>query len=265
MKKISFFNEKGGTGKTLYNMLFAAWLCFDKGRKVYAVDFDFPSYQFFKTREYELGLMQENEDFAKMVTSAPYPLTKVEGKEHYTAEQLQRIIMDIRKMDQKEGFYIMDFPGRFTPGCPAHAIATAGLLDCIIFPIDSDRQSRASAMLINSIVNNPKVLERNGKEHQDVLAMWNRETRNERIGKRDFYKDTEEMFEFLGIPICKTRGRELLSFRRDGETFGFVRSTVCYPKTNIMRAAPWLEDIFNEILLRIEGEPQEKQTKKENE
>jgi len=263
MKTIAFFNEKGGTGKTLYNMLFASWLRYDMKRQVYVADFDFPSYQFFKTRQYEIALMQDNPKFAKMITSSPYPLVKVEGKDHYTPEQLQQIITDIRKMDQKEGFYIMDFPGRFTPGCPVHAIATAGLLDHIIFPIDSDRQSRASAMFVNAVVNSEKVLAHNGKEHQDVLAMWNRETRNERIGNRDFYEDTENLFKELGIPICKTRGRELLSFRRDGDTFGFVRSTVCYPKTNIMRSAPWLEDIFKEILQHIEEEPQEEQTNKE--
>lgn len=263
MKKITFFNEKGGTGKTLYNMLFASWLAYEKGKRVYALDFDFPSYQFFKTRTFDIKLLQENEEFAKLVKGKPYELGKIAGKEAYSRSELASIVEKVREMSVGDGYLIMDFPGRFLPNDPAHALAAAGLLDFIIFPVDTDRQSRTSALFVNSVVNGKPFLARNGKEHQDTLILWNRETRTERSGKRDFYSEHNELFNLIGIPVCTTRAREILSFRRDGDTFGFFRSTLCYPKINITRTAPWLEDIFEEILARIDGTWKDGEVKKE--
>lgn len=253
MKRITFFNEKGGTGKTLFNMLFASWLAYEKGQRVMVQDFDYPSYQFFKTRQHELELIKSDPNFAKMVVSDPYPLGRVFGKEAFTREELLAIIEQVRSQSNGEGYYIMDFPGRFLPNDPVHALAMAGLIDFCIFPVDTDRQSRSSALFVNSVLNNPKILARCGKTFQETMVLWNRETSQERRGSRDFYALADETFKSIGIPVCSTRCREILSFRRDGDVFGFFRSTVCYPKINIKRTAPWLEDIFEEILARING------------
>lgn len=253
MIRISFFNEKGGTGKTLFNTCFAAWLKYQKGFNVRVRDFDYPSYHLFNLRKHELELIKSNRDFAKLITQPPYPLGRIEGKDAYTREQLNKIVNHVRTESEGDGFYIMDFPGRFLPNDPVHAIALAGLLDHIIFPVDSDRLSQTSALLVNAMLNNPKILERSGKEHQDVLVMWNRETGSERRGKRDFYSIATETFKRAGIPVCDNRAREFLSFRREVDTFGFIRSTVCYPELNIRRSAPWLEPLFEEILQRIQG------------
>lgn len=253
MIRLSFFNEKGGTGKTVFNTCFASWLRYEKGYEVRVQDFDFPSYQLFNMRAHEIELIRNNSDFTKFITLPPYPLGKIEGKKAYTNDQLRRITNQIREESKGDGFYIMDFPGRFLPNDPVHAIAMAGLLDYVIFPIDTDRQSQTSALLCNGVLNNPRSLAYMGKEHQNTLAFWNRETRTERTGKRDYYTEVTEIFKKAGIPVCNNRAREFLSMRREGETFGFIRSTVCYPKLNVRRSAPWLEPLFEEILQRIMG------------
>ena len=253
MKRITFFNEKGGTGKTTFNALFASWLAYEKGRRVFVQDFDYPSYQLFNIRKKEVELMARDPGFARLVTHAPYPIGKVTGRGSYSREELAEIVAQVKEYSAGDGYCIMDFPGRFLAEDPVRAIAGAGLIDLIVFPVDSDRQSLTSALFINSFLRNPKFLARAGKESQDVLALWNRVTRQERVGKRDPFAEGNATFSMLGIPVCRTMAREILSMRRDGEVFGFLRSTVCYPKNNIRMFAPWLEDIFEEILARLDG------------
>lgn len=252
MKRVTFFNEKGGTGKTLYNLLFASWLKYEQGERVFVQDFDYPSYQFYKLRQRETELVKTDERFARFITLPPYPIGKVKGKDEYTTEELQGIVKGIRETSEGDGYLIMDFPGRFRPNDPIYVLATEGLLDYIFFPIDSDRQSIASALLVNSTLNNKLVLKKMGKERQNTLAIWNKETRAERRGTRDYYGETTEILQMAGLPVCGVRGQDCVSFRRDGDVFGFVRSTLCYPKTNINMRAPWLEPMFKELKARID-------------
>lgn len=254
MKRITFFNEKGGTGKTLFNMSFASWLAYDQGERVFVRDFDTPSNQIHTLRIKELEMAREDPAFARLITAAPYPIRKEEvtvdirdaAAKHALAEK-------IRRESVGEGYYIMDFPGLFNSRTAFFNLAASGLIDTVIFPVDSDEASYARAMYVNSIINNPKLLRVTGRDHQDVLFLWNRETNQERRGKKDHYSEAEAMFRRIGIPVCNHRVREFLSFRRDGETFGFVKSTICYPRLNIRRNAPWLEDVFAELKARIDG------------
>lgn len=253
MKRITFFNEKGGTGKTTFNALFASWLAYEKGKRVFVQDFDYPNYQLLNIRKNEVDLMARDPRFASLVTATPYPIGKVSGNGVYSREQLAEIVAQVREYSAGEGYCVLDFPGRFLAEDPARAIAASGLLDLVVFPVDSDRQSISSALFVSSLMRNPRFLARAGKERQELLVMWNRETRSERRGKRDPFADGDETFRLLGIPVCATRAREILSLRRDGEVFGFMRSTVCYPRTNIRMYAPWMEDLFEEILARLDG------------
>ena len=79
MKRITFFNEKGGTGKTTFNALFASWLAYEKGKRVFVQDFDYPNYQLLNIRKNEVDLMARDPRFASLVTATPYPIGKVSG------------------------------------------------------------------------------------------------------------------------------------------------------------------------------------------
>ena len=254
MKKITFFNEKGGTGKTTFNVSFASWLAYEKGERVFVRDFDCPSNQIHGLRVEEIGLIQRDPEFVKLITQKPYPIAKEKEDVVIKTHQDRLMLLDkIRKESQGDGYYIMDFPGRLKTSDAMYNLAYAGLIDTIIFPIDSDEASQARAMYTYHILNHPQFLKYSGKEHQDAMFLWNRETRTERRGKRDYYSVAEEKFKDIGIPVCDNRIRELLSFRRDASVFGFIKSTVCFPIINIKRSAPWLIDVFEEVKERIDG------------
>jgi hypothetical protein len=51
-----------------------------------------------------------------------------------------------------------------------------------------------------------------------------------------------------GLNVANERIRELLLARRDANSPGFIRSTLCFPMTNILRAAPYLPALFEEIV-----------------
>lgn len=253
MKVITFFNDKGGVGKTAFSILFASWLAYDQNETVRVLDFDYPSHQIASKRKDEIQLIKSNPVFAKNVTQRPYSITEPKGCPPYTNEQLKAFINDIRRLKQEKGYLIIDFPGSFKASDAAPAIIMAGLVDLVVFPIDSDANSSGRALFINHTINDPRRIAAEGVSKQDVLMLWNRETNQERKGKRDFYAEREVYFHRLGIPVCTHRAHEILSMRRTGDVFGFIQSTVCYPKKNIQMNAQWLEPLLQEIKDRLDG------------
>lgn len=257
MKVVTFFNEKGGTGKTTATALFASWLAYHKDESVTALDFDYPSYHLSKIRDTDQRmLLPENLAFVRAVAGRkPFPMYKMPGKGTYTQKDLESLAAYVRRLrDEGEGYLLLDFPGHFLPGDPVHYLAYEGLIDMFVFPIDSDRQSRTSALLIASTLRAEAFGRDAGKpDGQKMLFLWNRETGAERKGKRDWYEESDRLFARLGIPVAGVRMREVLIARRDPNTYGFIRSTACWPEVNIKRQAPWLYPLFEEIKARIDG------------
>ena len=262
MKVVTIFNEKGGTGKTTITALFASWLAYHKNENVFALDFDYPSYHLTNMRERDNQLLvPENLNFIRAVAGRPpFGMGKAPGKGHYSEADLEKIAKYVRKMrDGSDGYLLLDFPGHFLPGDPVYHLAYAGLLDMMVFPIDSDRQSRASASLLVQMLRTPEFCRSAGKPGgQRMVVLWNRETGAERKGKRDWYGDGDALFRSLGVPVAGVRVRELLIARRDPNTYGFIRSTRCWPEVNIRRQAPWLNPLFEELKARADGTWNEK-------
>ena len=259
MKLVTLFNEKGGTGKTTLSMMVASCLRYMMGEKVIVLDFDFPSHQLWSTRQMELDLLRKG-SFANPhppgAGSPFYKLEKIEGKSRYTKEELQAIVKDIKTLkESKDGYLICDFPGHFSAADASYAIAKAGLIDLIVYPVDSDRQSQTGALMVHSVVARPAFLAASGRTHQEELVLWNRETRSERIGKRDWYEKGNTVFESLGMPVSQYRIKDLLSMRRDSDTRNFVRSTVMFPLTEVMRQCPVIIDITMEIKEKLDSIP----------
>lgn len=247
MKVISFFSEKGGTGKTTLTVLMASYLAYHEHRKVYVMDCDFPSYQFSKMRATDESLLNaDNPAFLKAVgNNVPYKIGQIAPKDRFTLPELESIANTLRSHSKDDGYFFLDFPGRFLASDPANYLAQKGLIDLIVFPVDSDRQSRASAFMVGHTLKKAT--------NQNMCVLWNKETAKERYGKRDWYDVPTQRFIDMGIPVVHQRVRDILIARRDPNTFGFIRSTLCWPEQNIQRAAPYLENIFKEIQLRADG------------
>ena len=59
---ITFFTEKGGTGKTTFNILMSSYLSYVKNKNLLYVDYDFPSYHAFNIRQREIKQYEESPD-----------------------------------------------------------------------------------------------------------------------------------------------------------------------------------------------------------
>ena len=250
MKTLTFFNEKGGTGKTTFTVLMASWLCYTMHENVIAYDCDFPSYQLTTMRTAELQSLSSGESLqlARFITDRkPYGIVKAMGRDAFTKTQLDYISSQVQMASAREdGYLLMDFPGRFLPNDPVWHLTARRLLDLVVFPIDTDQQSRAAAL--NTYFGMKKI-----NPAQKAIFLWNRETASERRGRRDWYADSTRMFNDMGIPVLDTRMREILLARRDSSTFGFVRSTLCWPQMNIDHACPYIENIFTDIKGYLDG------------
>jgi len=249
MKIFTFFNEKGGTGKTTLTAMFASWLAYNRGQNVRVVDCDYPSFHLHAIRKAELAYISENltSPVARLaVGTPPYPLGKAMVKEQFSKADLETIASEIRRQCAGNGYMLLDFPGGFLSGGPAYDLIRRGMIDLVAFPIDTDAQSRMSALGTRR-----EILRINPS--QKTVFVWNRETAQERRGARDWYSAAEAALRGMGVEVAATRVREVLIARRDSSTFGFIRSTMCFPEANVRRACPSLLPLFEEMKARLDG------------
>ncbi len=256
IRTVAFFNEKGGSGKTTLTVLFASWLSYCVGEKVYVKDVDSPVFRLYNMRKKDKSLLNDdNRSFVRFVgRNEPYPVDRIPEKGQWTEAEYANLIRTIRmERQQGDGYMLFDFPGRFTTDSVMVRLALAGLLDLLVCPVDTDSQTQSSALLVNSMLKSPAFKKNSGlADGQDVMMMWNRQAGTERTGKRDWYGAFENKCKVMGIPFAKTKMRDIVIARRDADTFGFIRSTLCWPEQNIQRACPYIHDLFKEIKERLD-------------
>lgn len=257
MKVLTFFNEKGGTGKTTLTALCANYFAYKLRQPVVCVDYDAPSYQLFNIRQNDNKLLKANKlsAFAKECALSPeaYRIYTQTLPATVTPAYLAELAKSMMKMvSGLDGYLFLDFPGSLRPLDPAFYFITRGLIDLTIMPVDSDRQSEKAALSTFDILRDKYIGP--GTLEDRTLVLWNREATKERQGKRDWYAQGNTSFGMLGIPVAERKVRDILIARRDADTFGFIRNTLCWPENNIRKACGYLPSIFDEIKARVDGE-----------
>jgi len=253
MKTVSIFTEKGGEGKTTLSMLFASYLRYHCFKGVVAYDFDTPNYQFASTREVDLYELKRTPALARLASDGGnfYPVEKVAVGAGLDA----RIIESIRLTHEtdRDGYVVMDFPGRFLNSDIIGKVISQGLLDLLVVPVSSDRQSVISATTLATSVTRPTFFAPgSGKTRQETLLVWNKVSSRESSTRR--YDSYERMIrDTYGLDFCSTRVRDIVIARRDAGTPGFIRSTICWPDGNVRRFAPYLPALFDEWLERLDA------------
>ena len=71
MKTLTFFNEKGGVGKSLHTIMYASWLQYSVGAKVAVFDLESPTSRLDLIRRQELSQMEDPEYYKTYLESAP--------------------------------------------------------------------------------------------------------------------------------------------------------------------------------------------------
>lgn len=262
LRTVTFFNEKGGSGKTTFAAIFSSFLAYKLREKVFGVlDFDSPSYHLDGFRGIDRFYnIESNRVFHKMCldAGAPYPVEAIKSDGTFTEEQLSMMARQIRKRKESEdGYLILDFPGSLRPGDPVFRFAKEGLLDLMVIPITADSQTRVSALRVYSMMHSSLFKSISGKdEGQATLFFWNEVTLTEERARQSKYDNYErKLTKELNIKVCNTRVRQIPVLRRDPDNpLVFVRSTMCYPEANIRRYCPYIEDLFMEIKNELDAQ-----------
>ncbi len=249
MKRITIFNEKGGVGKTTLTMLLAGYLAYVKGKRVCVLDFDSPSYHLQDIRRAEDRILQDPRSPLSIwlrsnpAGPAPYDILSAPTTtgDVYDARETIAFLQNICSCDYDWVLY--DFPGRFTPEEIVAILAANGWIDFVAIPMDTDSQSRRSALVIGDAMVDGGI---------PCAAFWNKVSSYEAKGSGVRFRRGAIPFEKRGIPVMAEPVREIKRISRDSDEMLFVRSTYCFPVRYINHWSPAIIPFLEALVSRIE-------------
>lgn len=231
MKVLTFFTVRGGSGKTVLSAAFASYVSYILGKRAMVLDFDGPEYNLYNMRLRELRLTSEGD--AECNRDELYIVEKVENTD---SESLDRFAASIRRIKEQFDYIILDFPGSFSKDDAICHLATAGVIDMVVIPVELDAISICSAKTLSQI------FEETGLK---TLPFFNRVH-----GKEDpaLYGRLREWFERHGVRVSEAMVKNSIAMKREMGTKGFLRSTVCFPEKEIRAKNPGIINLFEEIV-----------------
>lgn len=248
MKRISIYNEKGGSGKTTIGILLASYLAYVRKKRVCVLDFDYPTFHFDQVRQGEMDILKNPRSQLSIWlrdndVPRPYEVYQVPTTDAgtYSYEALLNFIAGFREEDYD--YMLLDFPGRFSEDEPVAMLAANGVIDFVAVPMDTDTQSRKSALIVCCALLESGV---------PNIAFWNRVTKCESNGNRERFRKGAQPFASYGIPVMEEMVREVKTFSRDSDELLFVRSTLCFPDRFMSRRCPSFFPFLEELVRYID-------------
>ena len=243
MKYLSFFNGKGGVGKTTLAILAASFFAYAKNLKVRVLDLESHDYRINPFRKLDLERLKTPGtplySYAER-NQMPSP------ENYYTIEEGDQFVMgfvDVLAKEKETASYdltILDFPAHYNDNLPVHALAERGLLDCVYVPMRVEQQERRSACITGLGLASCGVM---------VKLLWNDIDAD--IVKRGAPLDeAEEEVSFLkerGLDYSPVRIKHFRKASQATDRHCFVRSTICWPDKYVRMWCPELIDLFEEI------------------
>lgn len=250
MEKICIYNEKGGVGKTTIGLLLAGYLAYCKGKRVCVLDFDYPTYHFSEVRRSEERFLRDPRSPLSVwmrdnaPALPPYDICRVPTNKAgvYTPAAVFPFVSGLR--GSGADYLLYDFPGRFTQDEPMSFLAANGFIDKVVIPMDTDMQSRRSALFIAD------AMQRNGIA---CTAFWNRVSVFERSGTGERFRRGAEPFIQRGLTVMDEVVRDIRKFSRDSDEHLFIRSTMCFPERYIRQWAPSLFPFLESLTAFIDN------------
>lgn len=258
MKTFSFFNEKGGVGKSLHTIMFASYLCYSCGAKVMVVDFENPIPRLKPIRDKEIELMNDpSSPLARYLSShgTPdvfYEIVSVfrDRKYLFTKENSAWLLEHTKKMLSEFGYdYVLfDFPGTLVEYSPSYDFIKNGLLDFVAVPFDTEPVTRKTAFYTCEFLKDCGVTS---------AGFWNNVS-NEEISRPNYLDLGEIIFSHYGLEVMEERIKSFTKARRDTSERNFIRSTVCWPDRYVELACPALKDLYSSLKSRLDVCPEHK-------
>ena len=260
MKTITFFNEKGGVGKTTFAIMYASWLHYIHGVRVAVVDFndrlviyrnneirfrkktDSMLDMMYKEKmeKYQSALSNKNNPFKPQLPKKPtyswervkdvdvWPIFKEDINAIYNMKKTIGLhayttwFKNVYSNELKDKYdvVILDFPGNIEDN-KYKSFIKDDLINLTVIPVDKDIQTIASAMRMIDIINHVG----NGRRHCEFLNQINlsiktKENNNTKL--MDWFKQKENCFFLPDIVSFSERMKKI-------SEIDIMRSTFEYP------------------------------------
>lgn len=272
-KVITFFNDKGGVGKTTLTALFACYLAYRRNKRVIVIDFDYPNYRLRMYRQKDRELIESDPSSALARCNAArmaelkqrnngvepkdedkyFPLYTIKDEGGFSEDLLSNIRRAIEINKEKCDYLLLDLPGRFLEKDPAHYIIFNGVVDFIIVPITADSQTQDAAYSLYQRVHSDTYKATSGKESGQRMAfLWNNINADDRKRNIGLSSRNEANQTLLNVDFISHKLNSIPSLTRDSSYPQFIRNTICYPVQNIKRVCRNIELIFTEMMFRID-------------
>lgn len=251
MKTLTFYNEKGGVGKSSHCVLAASYLRYALGKNVVVFDFDAPMFRVYDYRLREQALLADADANRNLVRHLrrdldPYKVCRISPDgpmNSFTRELvLREIVPVLNNMESSSmvDYVIFDFPGRFDKEDIMATLVRERGIDFVAVPFSTNRASVMSGLYVSLCLRQLGV---------ECHPFFNKLTRAEQQdpGNR-FCSSMEDLFRQQGFDVLGTRIKTFNSMDRESSEQFFVQSTFCWPATNVDRLCPELVTLYDEIL-----------------
>ena len=257
MKIVSFFNEKGGSGKTTHSIMFASYLSYVEHKSVMVIDFDYPYFRGHSLRLSELSRMNCGEtnlsryfgsygkpdsfyDYIRCTDIGPVNSFKSIPE---IVSYMSDVINYLVPVREKYDYVIFDLPGEYSEFGLAKNLLERGFCSLIVVPVDTDIMSRQAAWY------NAITLRKRG---YFLKLFWNNVSSADIV--RPGYLDAGETpFIKDGLKFYPERIKSFQRAKRDSDWMLFVRSTVCFPTRYVELACPELIPFYQHVKRDIDA------------
>lgn len=196
MKTITFFNEKGGVGKSIMNVMYASWLQYKHGLKVGFVDFND---RIEVNRQNEIAFKKDNGAFDALKDREFWPIHSVDHKivNHQKRSGIfgNALWFDnlIKNNLKDKDVVIVDFPGSLDGGAFIELV-NYRLLSQVVLVCDADRDAMVAALNINRMVTSavPEV---------NIFGFVNKARLNQKNFERRYYEEVKAPLMKLGMRV----------------------------------------------------------------
>lgn len=251
MAIFSFFNEKGGSGKSLHNVLFGSYLAYACGERVCLIDFEIsPRLEMLRKREDEL-LSDENSILSRYLASHPqedgvldiYNIPKDLLVEQDKKRQHELIRMYVNSMLGKYDYVIMDLPAEFNTAQSLSFIALQSSVDMVAVPFDYTPTVFTCAANTAEVLRNISV---------PTVMFWNKVSARD-LKRDDFLERLEVRLVDMGFDVLPHRIKYFQKAMRESKEQFFVVSTYCWPRRYVEMSCPALELLYSCLKERLDA------------
>ncbi len=237
-KFVSFFNQKGGVGKSSLEILVATYCHNVLNLKVGILDADFPQHSVSKLREDEVQLIKTHpgyRDAFRELGKAVYPVLASDPANALT--ELQKFT----NPDDAFDLVFVDLPGTLnTKG----VLPTISKLDHIFIPLIASKLVVKSSLEFGMLVKE-NFIDKEGISLKSLHFLWNNVVKSE---KSDLYPATESVIKKAGLSLLETNLYQSVKFRKPD-----FCSTIFSPDANQIKDTHLVE--LTEEILTVVGIP----------